>query len=194
MHLRTALPRALAVAAVLAAAAPAVAQSPAAAALPPVAKPDTLATGAFKFSYALTLPGTPDRVWEMTTSGLGEWWDHTMSEKPHRLYIDAKAGGGFWEIMDTLGNGVRHAEVTFAQRPALLRFEGPLGLTGSAIHMVHTFQYAPVGADSTRLTLEVHAAGEMGRGWDAMVSQVWRHFLFEALKPHAERRARGGTE
>lgn len=183
MRLRTA-----AVLALVLAAAPAAAAQ---AALPPPATPDTLPMGAFKLKYELTLPGTPEQVWEMTTARLGEWWDHSFSGKPHRMYIDARPGGGFWEEFDTLGNGVRHAEVIYAHRPRMLRFDGPLGLSGNAVQMVHTLTYAAAGADSTRLTLEVHAAGEMGRGWDGLVSGAWRHFLFEALAPYAARRARG---
>ncbi len=143
-------------------------------------------TGAFVVEHELELPGTPESIYDAITGDISGWWDHSFSEKPARFYIEAKPGGGFYEIFDESGDGVRHAEVIFAQRGKLLRFEGPLGLTGNAIHMVMTYTFEPVGEDSTRLKLSTHAAGEMQEGWAAAVDRAWRHFLFERFKPYVE--------
>lgn len=141
-------------------------------------------SGSFGFELALTLPGSPERIYDTITGDIRGWWDHSFSEHPLRLEVEPRPGGGFWEIFDDSGDGVRHAVVTYARRPELLRFEGPLGLAGHAIQMVTTYSLAAVGADSTRLTLAVRATGEVDPAWPAVVEQTWRHFLFDRLRPH----------
>ena len=135
--------------------------------------------GAFAFTHEYTLPGTPEEIFDAISGDISGWWDHSFSEKPYKLYIEAKPGGGFYEIFDKSGDGVLHAAVTAAQRGKLLRFVGPLGLAGNAIDLTNTYTFAAVGDDSTRLTLDVHAAGEMQPKWPAVVEKVWRHFLGE---------------
>jgi hypothetical protein len=145
---------------------------------------EPLPTGAFSFSLSSTLPGSPHSIYDGLTGDISAWWDHSLSEQPLRLFIEPRPGGGFWEIFDPSGDGVRHAEVTLAERGALLRMEGPLGLTGHAIHMVTTYELEPVGTDSTRLTVRVHAAGEVQAGWPEIVEKTWRHFIFERFTPY----------
>jgi hypothetical protein len=149
-------------------------------------KSDKPAYGVFNFSHQLTLPGTPETIYDALTGDISGWWDHSFSEKPYRLYIEARPGGGFYEIFDESGDGVQHAVVTAAQRGKLLRFVGPLGLAGNAVQLVCTYTLAAVG-DSTLLTLDVHAAGEIKPEWPALVEKVWRHFLDERFKPYVER-------
>jgi hypothetical protein len=151
-----------------------------------------LPTGSFGFEFGVTLPGTPTEIYDTVTGDISAWWDHTMSEHPARLEIEPRPGGGFWEIFDASGDGVRHAVVTYAKRGEVLRFEGPLGLTGHALQMVTTYHLAAVGADSTLLTLEVKAAGEADPRWPALVEQTWRHFIFERLQPYVAAGGRAG--
>ena len=134
----------------------------------------------------MVLPGTPESVFDAFTGDVSPWWDHTFSGNPKRLYIEPRPGGGFYEIFDDAGNGARHAEVIMAHRGKLLRFQGPLGLSGSAIQMVHTLEFGAAGADSTRLKLRVHATGEVEESWPRVVAQVWHHFLIERFKRYVE--------
>jgi uncharacterized protein YndB with AHSA1/START domain len=150
---------------------------------PEVVEP--LTVGGFSFVLELTLPGDPETIYDAATGDISGWWDHSFSGKPARLDIEAKPGGGFWEIFDDSGDGVLHARVTFAQRGKLLRFEGPLGLTGHAIQMVTTYELEPKG-DSTAMKVTVRAAGEMQERWPQAVEGAWRHFLFERFKPYVE--------
>ena len=138
--------------------------------------------GAFSFTHEYTLPGTPEVIYDAITGDISGWLDHSFSEEPFKLYIDAKPGGGFYEIFDESGDGVLHAFVTAAQRGKMLRFVGPLGLAGYAIDLVNTYKFEAIGDDSTRLILNVHAAGEMDPEWPQLVEQVWRHFLGERFK------------
>lgn len=137
----------------------------------------------FSFEKSLTLPGTPDVIFDAITGDISEWWDHSFSDHPHKLYIEPKPGGGFWEIFDDKGNGVRHATVIYADRGKLLRFEGPLGLSGKAIVLVCTYAFEPKGADETTLRLSVHGAGEFDPDTPTLVENVWHHFLFERFEP-----------
>jgi hypothetical protein len=143
-------------------------------------------TGSFSVEHVLVLPGTPDAIYDAATGDIAGWWDHSFSDAPLRLYIEPKPGGGFWEIFDEAGDGARHAVVLAAERPKMLRFEGPLGLSGAAIQMVTTYTLDPVGADSTRFTVSVRASGEVREGWADAVDRTWAHFLFDRFRPYVE--------
>ncbi|HEU4365726.1 MAG TPA: SRPBCC domain-containing protein, partial [Candidatus Krumholzibacteria bacterium] len=101
-------------------------------------------------------------------------------------------GGGFYEYFDEKGNGVRHAVVTYVDRPKILRMEGPLGLAGSAFQGVYTYNFEPAGDDSTTLTLKVQASGHVEPAWAGVVESVWRHFLIQRFKPYIEQGAHKG--
>jgi hypothetical protein len=141
----------------------------------------------FSFEQSITLPGSPEAVFDAVTGDISPWWDHSFSEKPYRLYIEPKPGGGFFEIFDERGNGVKHATVIYADRGKMLRFDGPLGLSGLAITMVSTYTLEPLGSDSTTLALSVSGAGEVPDGLPAIIEKVWHHFLFERLGPYMEK-------
>ncbi|UCF64446.1 MAG: SRPBCC domain-containing protein [bacterium] len=142
--------------------------------------------GAFQISHSITLPGTPDALFDRVTGDISDWWDHSMSDNPLKFYIEPKPGGGFYEIFDESGNGVKHAEVIYAHRGKLLRFQGPLGLSGNAIQLVTTYQFEAVNPDSVKLIVTVNAAGQLEEGWAETVDSVWYHFIFERLKPYIE--------
>jgi uncharacterized protein YndB with AHSA1/START domain len=156
-----------------------------------------LPTGGFAIEHELVLPGAPETIYDAITGDISEWWDHSFTETPKAFYIEARPGGGFWEIFDESGDGALHATVIYAERGKLLRFDGPLGLSGKAVKMVHTYEFAHAGTDSTRLKLTVHATGEIDEGLAEAVDNVWFHFLVERFKPYVEsgrhlRRGGGG--
>ena len=140
----------------------------------------------FSFEQQLTLPGTTTQIYDAITGDISGWWDHTFSDKPYKLYIDAIPGGGFYEIFNAGGDGVKHATVIYSDRGRMLRFDGPLGLSGKAVQMVTTYEFTAAGADSTSLKLTVHGAGELEEGMPAIIESVWHHFLFERFKPYIE--------
>ena len=142
--------------------------------------------GVFSFDKEITLPGTPEEIFDAVTGDISGWWDHSFSENPLEFYIDPVPGGGFWEIFDEEGNGVLHATVTGADRGKLLRFDGPLGLAGKAIQMVTTYTFEGIGEDSTLFKVSVHVAGEVTEELPELVESVWDHFIFERLKPYVE--------
>ena len=150
------------------------------------AKAREIPYGAFAFDVTLTLPGTQEEIFGAITGDISGWWDHSFSGKPVKFYIEPTVGGGFYEYFDDKGNGVRHAVVTYVDRPKILRMEGPLGLAGNAFQGVYTYNFEPVGSDSTKLVLQVQAAGHVEPGWADVVEKVWRHFLIERFKPYIE--------
>jgi hypothetical protein len=150
----------------------------------------TLIIKGFRINHEIRLPGNPSQVYDAITGDISAWWDHSFSENPAKFYIEPKPGGGFYEIFDDHGDGVKHATVIAAQRGKLLRFEGPLGLSGRAIHLVHTYDFTPIGSDSTQLKLIVNAIGEIDDTLPDLVDKVWYHFLFERFKPYMEKRVR----
>jgi hypothetical protein len=156
----------------------------------PVLAPAETPAGAFAFTVETEVPGAPDAVYDATFGDVTGWWDHSMSGDPHAMYIEPKPGGAFMEIFDENGDGVRHAVVTYTKRGERLRFEGPLGLAGHAVHMVATWTFAEAGGGRTRIAVEVHATGEVHEGWPEAVENTFRHFLVDRLAPYLE----GGGE
>jgi uncharacterized protein YndB with AHSA1/START domain len=145
------------------------------------ADPKEVDTGGFVVEKRFTLAASPEQVWEGLTGDVSEWWDHTVSGVPFRLYIEAKPGGGLYEIFDESGEGVQHAQVIWAQRNRMLKLRGPLGFSGKTLDMVHTFTLEDIGG-GTQLHLLVHASGEMEDGWSDAVDQVWDHFIGVRLR------------
>jgi len=143
----------------------------------------TLRTGSFAFELEVVVPTSPADTWKAFTEETLEWWDHHFSEHPKKLSFDARPGGGFVEVFDDEGNGAWHATVILAERPSRLRFTGPLGLSGSAIDMVHSLELEPV-PEGTKVKLEVHAVGEIPPSAGDVVRRVWNHFLVERFKPY----------
>lgn len=146
----------------------------------------TKSSDSFTIRQEVILPDTPEAVYDATTGDISGWWDHHFSEKPLKFFIEARPGGGFYEIFDESGDGVLHGTVTWAQRGKSLRFTGPLGLAGNAVTAVWTLTYEPHGEKETKLTLDGRMSGTLEEGWAEAVDSVWRHFLVERLKPYVE--------
>jgi len=144
-----------------------------------------LKAGAFQVQQELVLPASPEAVYDAATGDISGWWDHSFSQHPKKLYIEAKPGGGFYEIFDDAGNGALHATVIYADRGKRIRFTGPLGLSGQAVNMVTTYDFLPDPA-GTKMRVTCDVSGEIADGEDKIVDAVWRHFLFERLKPYIE--------
>ena len=144
-----------------------------------------LEVGGFEVTHQLVVAGTPTQVFDMITGDLKPWWDHTFIEHPTALYVEPWPGGGFYEIFDGVGNGVRHAMVTWAERGRRLRLEGPLGLAGNGVVFVSTYDLSAQGTDSTAIHFKSSFAGKVEKGWAGSVDGVWEHFLFERLKAYA---------
>jgi hypothetical protein len=145
-----------------------------------------LSFNCFSIDYDLLLPASPETIYDAITGDISGWWDHSFSEEPARFYIEAKPGGGFYEIFDESGDGVLHATVIVANRGKLFRFDGPLGLSGRAVKAVHTYEFEPVGKDSTYLKFSAHFFGETEEGLPQTIEKVWYHFLFERFRPYIE--------
>jgi penicillin V acylase-like amidase (Ntn superfamily) len=140
----------------------------------------------FDFSFEVSLPATPIEVYDALTGDISGWWDHSFADRPYRLYIEPKPGGGFYEIFDRSGDGARHATVILAERGKRLRFDGPLGLSGQAISMVTSYDLVPSGPGATLLKVSVHGAGEMDDRAPGAVESVWKHFILERFRPYVE--------
>lgn len=140
--------------------------------------------GAFAFTDSVLVPLSPDLAFDGFLR-VDEWWDHRFSENPSRFFIEARPGGGFFEIFDESGDGVKHAEVIFVARGKTLRMRGPLGLSGFALDMVFNLDFEAAEA-GTWVRLDVRGAGEMEEAWPGTVRDVWHHFLADRFKPYAD--------
>jgi uncharacterized protein YndB with AHSA1/START domain len=143
--------------------------------------------GHFTFERTLTLPGSPEEIYDAITGDISGWWDHTFFKNPARFVVDNFPGGGFWEIFDESGDGVKHAEVIYAHRGKMLRLDGPFGLSGRAVQKVVTYYLSPGETpETTQLRLVVHCTGAYEAAVPEMVERVWNRFLFDRLKPYVE--------
>lgn len=140
----------------------------------------------FSFEMNFSYPGDPVFVYDHLTGDISDWWDHSFTEKPYKLFIEARPGGGFYEIFNESGDGAKHATVIYAERGKILRMEGPLGLSGQALTLVCTYSLKSTEKNSTLLTLNVNGAGEITDETPEIVRQVWEHFLWEQFKPYIE--------
>lgn len=124
----------------------------------------------------IVVAAPPLAAWNAFTGDVSGWWDHHFSEKPLRLVIDRKPGGGFWEIFDKEGHGVKHAEVIYADPGKALRMRGPLGFSGKAVDLVQTFKFTAEG-DGTRIQFTLNALGQLDDDSIKALDGVWDHFL-----------------
>jgi uncharacterized protein YndB with AHSA1/START domain len=143
-----------------------------------------LAYGGYSVEVEVILPVSPNVAYDAATGDIGAWWDHSFSPKPKRLYIEAKPGGGFYEIFDDSGNGVQHAVVNYAERGKMLRFTGPLGFSGNALDAVTTYEFKPEGS-GTRMHIVVNMMGQMSMEDAQAADQLWHHFA-DRLKAYIE--------
>jgi len=74
------------------------------------------ASQTFSFEMNFSYPGDPVFVYDHLTGDISDWWDHSFAENPEKLFIEARPGGGFYEIFDKQGNGALHATVNPPQR------------------------------------------------------------------------------
>ena len=141
----------------------------------------------FSVQRAVTISATADEVWSAFTGDISGWWDHSFSGKPAKFFIEPTPGGGFIELFDDAGNGVKHGTVIFAQKPTKLNFEGPLPFNGMAMNMVHQVSFKPTeDGKGTEVTVVLNAFGKLDPSWASAVDGVWQHFLVDRLKPFVE--------
>lgn len=140
--------------------------------------------GAFSFQESVQVPLSPLEAYHRFLE-VDAWWDHTFSGDPARFYIEPRPGGGFYEIFDEEGHGVLHATVIFVAEGKTLRMRGPLGMTGYALDMVFTLDFAETET-GTRVDLDVRGMGELEEGWAETIQGVWHHFLVERYQPYCQ--------
>jgi len=131
----------------------------------------------------LVVAAPPAEAWAAFTGDVSPWWDHTFSENPVELVIEPVAGGGFWERFDREGHGVKHAEVQWAEPGKVLKMRGPLGFSGKAVDLMHTFTFEPDG-EGTRIRLTLNALGQLDDDGVAALDGVWDHFLIERFQAY----------
>lgn len=137
----------------------------------------------FSIVERFEIGAAPAEVFAAATGEISGWWDHSFSKPPQSLIIEPRPSGHFIETFE--GGGARHATVIYVKAPNALRLEGPLGLSGSAVSFVTTYDIQPAPQGSV-MTVSVNAAGQIDAATAEAVAGVWRHFIGERLKPYVE--------
>lgn len=138
----------------------------------------------FTFEMGVDLVGTPEQAWAHFTGDISPWWDHTFSPEPEHLILDARVGGSFYEAFDKVGNGAEHAKVIYAERPKMIRMDGPLGLSGLAVHVIYELRFSERQGGGSRIDLRVQGMGSVDDKLVETVEAVWTHFLVEQFEPY----------
>lgn len=135
-----------------------------------------VAPNGFAVKHSMTIPASPQKVYEALVGKVGSWWnpEHTFSNDSKNLSIDARAGGCFCE---KLGNGgsVEHMRVVFAWPGRILRMTGGLGpLQGSGVvgSMTWQLEAAKGAAGATSLEFSYGVGGYMAGGFDKIAPAV----------------------
>lgn len=100
------------------------------------------------------------RVWTALTDGIGQWWDHSFTDKPYAIVLEPVIGGRFYEQFDESGAGALYATVTYVEPYRVLRTSGSMGMPG-ARQYVKTYRLEASG-DQTIVRTTASALGDIG--------------------------------
>ena len=148
--------------------------------------PEPFAPQGFTAQVRVEIDAPREAVFAAATGDVSGWWDHTFSGGPAELAIEPEFGGRFYERFENgAEDGVLHAMVIYVDAPRSLRLDGPLGLSGKAVHKVatRTLEEADGG---TVFTVDLAMSGQIDAPTAGIVTDVWRHFIGARLKPYVE--------
>jgi uncharacterized protein YndB with AHSA1/START domain len=141
---------------------------------------------AFDLHAEVRIDAPVDVVWRSLVEDVGAWWPHSFSDHP-TISMEPWVGGRFMEEWD--GGSALYALVTHMVAGARLTVSGAMGLRG-ARQYVKTYELATEG-DQTVITTTASMLGDIDEetreSYDAGGKE-----LLQALKAHAEQRARQG--
>ncbi|WP_439637370.1 SRPBCC domain-containing protein [Oceanicaulis sp.] len=142
----------------------------------------------FRTQIVVEIAAPRDEVFDTATGDVSPWWDHTFWPGPAELVIEPEVGGLFYERFEAdAPDGVVHARVIFVQAPEQLRLDGPLGLSGRAVHMVSSWTLEEGDSPhETVFTVDLAMTGEVDEALAGVVRSVWVHFIEGRLKPFME--------
>ena len=141
---------------------------------------------AVEIEAQITIDAGVQAVWTALTDGVGEWWTHTLSDKPHAVVLEPVIGGRFYEQFDGSGAGALYATVTYIEPGRVLRTSGPMGMPG-ARQYVKTYRLEPAG-EATTVRTSASILGDVDPDTVADYSAGGRSLL-ESLKKYVERAA-----
>ena len=61
------------------------------------------------------MAASPESVWQVLTTGIGDWWPHSFTDDPFRIALEPTIGGRFYEQFDESGAGALYAHVTYLE-------------------------------------------------------------------------------
>lgn len=140
----------------------------------------------FRSQIVVEIGAPVAEVFDAATGDISGWWDHSFSGNPAELVIEPRFGGRFYErVVAGEAGGALHATVIYVDPPTRLRLDGPLGLSGRAVHLVSSWTLSEAQG-GTLFTVDLSLAGEVDADLAAAVTNVWDHFIRERLKAYVE--------
>ena len=149
---------------------------------PPVPQ-ETVTPVAVEIEAEIVIDADVTRVWTALTDGIGEWWDHSFTDKPYAIVLEPVIGGRFYEQFDESGAGALYATVTYIEPYRVLRTSGSMGRPG-ARQYVKTYR---LEADGDRTIVRTNASMLGDIGADRMDGyRDGGQKLLESLKRYVE--------
>ena len=137
----------------------------------------------FRIEQEIKINAKPAKVFERLTGDVSPWWDHSFSEAPKAVVLEAKLGGRFYEDFGD-GNGAIYCTVMQLEKDAKLVLVGQMGM-GGAVYGNITFELVADGA-ATVLKLSHSAIGDVTDEHKKNYSQGWQDLLGKRLKSLVE--------
>jgi DNA-binding transcriptional ArsR family regulator/uncharacterized protein YndB with AHSA1/START domain len=115
---------------------------------------------AVEIEAEIVIDADATQVWTALTDGVGQWWDHSFTDKPYAIVLEPFIGGRFYEQFDESGAGALYATVTYIEPQRVLRTSGSMGMPG-ARQYVKTYRLEPDG-DRTIVRTNASMLGDIG--------------------------------
>jgi len=145
---------------------------------------ETVTPVAVEIEAEIVIEADVAQVWTALTDGIGQWWDHSFTDKPYAVVLEPFIGGRFYEQFDESGAGALYATVTYIEPQRVLRTSGSMGMPG-ARQYVKTYRLEPDG-DRTIVRTNASMLGDIGT--ERMTGyRDGGQKLLEKLKAYVER-------
>jgi uncharacterized protein YndB with AHSA1/START domain len=93
---------------------------------------ETVTAVAVEIEAEIVIEADVAQVWTALTDGIGQWWDHSFTDKPYAVVLEPCIGGRFYEQFDESGAGALYATVTYIEPQRVLPHQRLHGHAGRA--------------------------------------------------------------
>jgi uncharacterized protein YndB with AHSA1/START domain len=130
--------------------------------------------GGFTTSHSAKVDAAPERVYQVLTGEIANWWeaDHSWSGDAANLYVDASPGGCFCERLPG-GGWVEHLRIIYLEPNREIRLRGSLGpLMQMGVQGTMTWMIEPIAEGGSTITFTYNLHGHLANGFAGIAPAV----------------------